>query len=157
MDLSILSNIPPDHGAFSILIDQCILISLKYCLTSEWFIIASLVLAADLKVFPLSEMNLCENPLLTVKCLTLLRNVSAVISYQSWCTAITIQQLYKQIHTLLFVRELLYKCVMCHKFDGGPYQSPLPLCLISESKPNYHSHQHEWILRDCYMSRQQRC
>ena len=56
VDRTILSKIPPVHGAFSTWNDHSILRSVKCRLTSGWFSTTLMDLAADLKVFPLSEM-----------------------------------------------------------------------------------------------------
>ena len=66
----------------------------------------AMVFAADLNVFPLSEIILHGNPLLAVNLLKHLMNDSQLISgTKSKCIALTAQQVYKQIHTLLCVGE----------------------------------------------------
>ena len=60
-----------------------------------------MLLAADLNVFPLSEISLRGKPRLAVNRLKLLMKASVVISgTSSKCTALITQHVYKQIHTL---------------------------------------------------------
>ena len=64
----------------------------------------AILLAADLNVFPLSEIILRGKPLLAVNRLKLLINDSQLRSgTKSRCTALTAQQVYRQIQTLASV------------------------------------------------------
>ena len=82
-----------------------------------------MVVDADLKVFALSEMHSRGNPLLAVKRLKLLMKASAVMSgTMSKCTALTTQQVYTQIHTLLLSRDSVVFT------NSGPAKST-PMCV----------------------------
>lgn len=82
------SNIPPHHGAFSTLKHHLVPALAKCSWTSLLVTRASIILAAALKVFPLSELILIGMHHLAEKRLKLLRNATAVKSgTTSKCTA----------------------------------------------------------------------
>ena len=100
VDFIILSNKPPHHGAFSRLKDHCIpVFALQPC-TTESLNMSDMPFAVALKVFPLSEIILCESPLLAVKRLKHWMKLSAVRSgtISRW-TALMTQHVNKQIQT----------------------------------------------------------
>ena len=78
MDLTILSNRPPHHGALSRLKIHWTLFSAKYSFIPVLFIGSLICLEADLKVVPLSETILEGNPRLAVNLRKRLRNASEI-------------------------------------------------------------------------------
>jgi len=101
MDLIILSNNSPHHGALSRLKYHCKLMLLLYHLTSGW---VKTEWTADLNVFPLSDTILSGNPLLAVKRLKHHMKASAVMfGARSRCTALVTLHVYRHIHTFFSV------------------------------------------------------
>ena len=77
-----------------------------------------ITLAAALEVFPLSEIKQCGSPLLAQNRLRLQMNVSVDMSgIMSILTALVVQQVYKQTHTLL---HLVAPYVLI--YSGNPLQ-----------------------------------
>ena len=75
----------------------------NYCFTSLSLTTLLITLAAALKVFPLSEIKQCGSPLLAQNRLRRM-NVSVDVSgTMSKLTALVVQQVYKQTHTLLLL------------------------------------------------------
>ena len=104
VDLTIRSNIPPHHGAFSRLKIHCRPTMLLYYFTSGCVSTLCIDRAVDLKVFPLLATILCGNPFLDIKRLKHQRKASTVMfGTMSRCTVLTTQHVNKHIHTLFSV------------------------------------------------------